>query len=97
LTLKLAEALEQLLRGLSEITNLTVRLHPDSDDVTITIRLPADELYQIADTAERITTMTAPDVAGVERLFGWVGWGSCASLVVRALLTLRVGWLVASG
>lgn len=55
LTLKLADAPEPMLRGLFEITNLTVQLHPDSDDVTITIRLPADELSQIADAAERIT------------------------------------------
>jgi hypothetical protein len=65
LTLKLAEAPEPMLRGLFEITHLTVQLHPDSDDVTITIRLPAEELYQIADTAERITnTMTAPELPG---------------------------------
>jgi site-specific DNA recombinase len=61
LALKLTEAPEPLLRGLFEITNLTVQLHPDSDDVTISIRLPADELYKITETAERITnTMTAP-------------------------------------
>ena len=59
LTLKLGEAPEPLLRGLFEITNLTVQLHPDSDDVTITIRLPAEELTQIANAAESITMTDA--------------------------------------
>jgi site-specific DNA recombinase len=48
LTENLAEAPEQLLRGLFETTHLAVRLHPDSNDVTITIRLPADDLPHIA-------------------------------------------------
>jgi site-specific DNA recombinase len=55
LMLKLAEAPDQLLRGLFEITHLTIRLHPDTDDATISIRLPAEELYTIAEAAERIT------------------------------------------
>jgi hypothetical protein len=63
LKVNLAAAPELLLRGMFEVTNLTVRLHPDSDEATISIRLPADELHQIADTAERITnTMTAPEL-----------------------------------
>ncbi|HYQ66179.1 hypothetical protein [Actinophytocola sp.] len=55
LTLNLAQAPQQLLRGLFEITSLTIRLHADSDDATITIRLPATELPVIAEAAERIT------------------------------------------
>ncbi len=55
LTLNLTEAPDRLLRELFAITHLTVRLHPDSDDVTITIRLPATELPVIAEAAERIT------------------------------------------
>jgi hypothetical protein len=55
LTLKLAEAPEALLRSLFETTHLEVRLHPDDDDVTISIRLPADEIPHIATAAERIT------------------------------------------
>jgi len=73
LTLNLTHAPEQLLRGLFEITQLTVRLHEDSDDATITIRLPATELPVIAAAAERITNImdTAQDTpaqtAGVSR------------------------------
>jgi DNA invertase Pin-like site-specific DNA recombinase len=55
LTLNLPDAPEPLLRSLFETTNLTVQLHPDSDDVTISIRLPADDLPHIAHAAERIT------------------------------------------
>lgn len=54
LTLNLTKAPEQLLRGLFETTHLTIRLHPDSDDVTISIRLPADDLPTIAHAVERI-------------------------------------------
>ena len=73
LTLNLTQAPQQLLRGLFEITNLAVRLHEDSDDATITIRLPATELPVIAEAAERITnTMntaqeTPAQAAGVSR------------------------------
>jgi site-specific DNA recombinase len=64
LTLDLAEAPEQLLRGLFETTHLAVRLQPDSNDVAITIRLPADDLPHIAHAAERIinTTHTAQEI-----------------------------------
>lgn len=55
LALNLAHAPEPLLRRLFEITQLTVRLHGDTDQVTITIRLPADQLPDIAHAAERIT------------------------------------------
>jgi hypothetical protein len=61
LTLTLADAPEPMLRGLFEITNLTIQLQPDSDDVTITIRLPAEELPLIAHTAERITMTTTQE------------------------------------
>lgn len=55
LSVNLARAPEQLLRSLFETTRLTVQLQPDSDDVTLTIRLPADDLPVIARAAERIT------------------------------------------
>lgn len=55
LTLNLTQAPDKLLRSLFEITRLEVRLHKDSDDVTITIRLPASDLPHIAEAAERIT------------------------------------------
>jgi hypothetical protein len=79
LTLALAQAPEPLLRGLFEITNLSVRLHPDSDDVTLSIRLPADELSQITHAAERITN-TMPTA---QELPGQRDPGACAD-VVRA-------------
>jgi len=55
LAVNLTQAPEQLLRALFETTRLTVQLQPDSDDVTITIRLPADDLPMITRAAERIT------------------------------------------
>ncbi|WP_236793284.1 recombinase family protein [Amycolatopsis sp. GM8] len=59
LAFNLAAAPEPLLRRLFEITQLTVRLHEDSDHVTITIKLPADQLPEITHAAERINqTMT---------------------------------------
>ncbi|MCW2875282.1 MAG: Site-specific recombinase, partial [Streptomyces oryziradicis] len=50
----LACAPEQLLGKLFEITQLTVQLHANSDDATLTVTLPADYLTKIADAAERI-------------------------------------------
>jgi site-specific DNA recombinase len=46
LALNLPATPEPLLRRLFEITQLTVRLHDDSDHVTITITLPADQLHK---------------------------------------------------
>ena len=60
LALNLAHAPEQLLRRLFEITQLTVTLHGDSDEATITIKLPADDLPHIAHAAETITQTTPP-------------------------------------
>src|SRR5215470_12344699 len=54
LALNLANAPETLLRRLFEITRLTVRLHDDSDHVTITITLPAEQLPEIAHAAAEI-------------------------------------------
>ncbi|MFD9910133.1 recombinase family protein, partial [Streptomyces sp. NPDC059063] len=55
LALNLARAPERLQRRLYEITHLTIRLHPNSDDVTFTIRLPADRLPEIGRAAEAVT------------------------------------------
>jgi DNA invertase Pin-like site-specific DNA recombinase len=55
LTLNLTSGPEPLLRKLFEITQLGVRLRDDSDQVTITITLPADHIPDIAHAAERIT------------------------------------------
>ncbi|GDY33904.1 recombinase family protein [Gandjariella thermophila] len=64
LAVNLADAPEPLLRRLFEITQLSVRLHDDSDEVTITIKLPADELPQIAHAAERITMPSTRETPG---------------------------------
>ncbi|MFC4854136.1 hypothetical protein [Actinophytocola glycyrrhizae] len=54
LTLNLTEAPVRLHRELFETTHPDRALHPDSDDVTISIRLPAEGLPTITDGAERI-------------------------------------------
>nr|CTQ91332.1 hypothetical protein [Kibdelosporangium sp. MJ126-NF4] len=64
LALNLTDAPEQLLRRLFEITQLTIRLYEDSDQVTITIKLPADQLPEIAHAAERITREIPADLPG---------------------------------
>ncbi|RMI33572.1 recombinase family protein [Nocardia stercoris] len=65
LALNLPAAPEPLLRKLFEITQLTIRLHDDRDQVTITITLPADHIPDITHAAERITTVntTQPTAA----------------------------------
>ena len=45
---------EPLLRALFEATRLTIDLHEHSDDATITITLPADDLPTIAATAREL-------------------------------------------
>lgn len=55
LALNLIGAREPLLRRLFEITKLTVRIRPDTQDATIEITRPADTLDDVAETAERIT------------------------------------------
>jgi site-specific DNA recombinase len=57
LALNLADAPEALLRKLFEISQLAVRSHDEGDRLTITIRLPADQLPDIAHAAERITEL----------------------------------------
>jgi site-specific DNA recombinase len=54
LALYLAHAQQDLMRRLFEIIQLSVRLHQESDDVTIKISLPADMLPQVAEAAQRI-------------------------------------------
>jgi site-specific DNA recombinase len=64
LATNLTRAPTELLRQLFETTQLTVRFRP-TDDVDVTITLPANDLSQVADTAAAITdqedTMTTPD------------------------------------
>ncbi|MGC7101749.1 hypothetical protein ACPZ19_44360 [Amycolatopsis lurida] len=66
LALNLAAAPHTLLRDLFEATSLSLRLQGGGDTVAIEMRLPADDLPQIADTAERITEMmtSAHNTAG---------------------------------
>ena len=54
LRLNLAQAPEPLLRALFEATRLTIDLHEHSDDATITVTLPADELPTIAAAAREL-------------------------------------------
>jgi site-specific DNA recombinase len=56
LRLSLTDAPEELQRRLYETTQLTLNLHQDSNDVTLSIRLPAEQLSEITHTAERIFT-----------------------------------------
>src|SRR5690606_21151426 len=55
LALNLAHAPEELLTKLFEVTQLTVQLHADSDDATVSITLPDDYLHEVSATAERIS------------------------------------------
>ncbi|GAB2954170.1 hypothetical protein GCM10023080_011220 [Streptomyces pseudoechinosporeus] len=54
LALNLVHAPEQLLRRLFEVIQLTIRLHYDPAEATISITLPAEMLPDIAYTAERM-------------------------------------------
>lgn len=60
LRIELSKAPEKLLRKLFDTTQRTVRLHPNSNYVTLTIKLPADQLPAIGAAAERIDEMS-PD------------------------------------
>ncbi len=55
LALNLAQAPQTLLGTLFDITQLRVELNHSGDEATITIRLPADQLSEVAISAERIT------------------------------------------
>ncbi|MFE5501321.1 recombinase family protein [Amycolatopsis japonica] len=55
LALNLAQAPRTLLGTLFDITQLRVELNHSGDQATITIRLPADQLTEVAISAERIT------------------------------------------
>jgi site-specific DNA recombinase len=60
LRLNLTDAPQPLLRALFEATRLTINLHADSDDVTITVALPADNLPAITDAALNLPTQRLP-------------------------------------
>ncbi|SEE25578.1 Site-specific DNA recombinase [Amycolatopsis lurida] len=66
LQLKLACAPQALLRRLFEITQLTVKVHGAGDQVTITIKLPVDQVPETAVAAERIhDAMTSTEMQKV--------------------------------
>lgn len=54
LVMNLAEAPDLLLRRLFKITQLSVHLNDDHDQLLVTLRLPSDHLSEVAGTAERI-------------------------------------------
>jgi site-specific DNA recombinase len=54
LRLNLTKAPEPLLRALFEATRLTIDLHEHSDDATITVTLPADDLPAITAAAQNL-------------------------------------------
>ena len=55
LRLNLAQAPEPLLRALFDATRLIIDLHEHSDDATITVTLPADDLPAIANAAQNLS------------------------------------------
>lgn len=64
LALNLAQAQQDFMRRLFEIIQRSVRLHQESDDVTIKITLPADMLPQVAEAAERFKKTPCPHNTG---------------------------------
>ncbi|HEY8980845.1 MAG TPA: recombinase family protein, partial [Streptomyces sp.] len=68
LEMHLAEAPEPLLHHLFELTQLKIELQDDSDHITLTIRLPATYLTDMAEAAERINdTMPKTLQSGTEK------------------------------
>ncbi|WP_378733950.1 hypothetical protein [Nocardia brasiliensis] len=78
LTLNLAEAPEPLLRRLFEVTQLNIHLQDDGRRVTITIKLPADELPQVAHAAASISSSA---IATQEPPRQTTGSGTCVDAV----------------
>ncbi len=60
LATNLAQAPEPYLRALFEAVQLSIMVHDDGEHATITIKLPADQLPEIAQAAERITEPMNP-------------------------------------
>ncbi|WP_329045066.1 hypothetical protein OG738_27190 [Amycolatopsis sp. NBC_01488] len=56
----LAKAPEDLLRTLFEVVQLGVQVHDQGEHATMTITLPADQVSEVADTAERIGDQMNP-------------------------------------
>ena len=84
LALNLNTAREPQLRKLFEITQLSVRLHDDTDHVTITIKLPADHIPQITHAAERIiNTMPTAQEMPATKADASCGDAVCAPGAIR--------------
>ncbi|GLY38815.1 putative recombinase [Amycolatopsis sp. NBRC 101858] len=60
LALNLAQAPEALLRTLFEVVQLHVQIHDGGEHATLTITLPADQVSEVAGTAERISDQMNP-------------------------------------
>ena len=80
LQLNLARAPQALLRRLFEITQLTVKVHGVGDQVTITIKLPVDQVPETAVAAERINAaMTSTEMQEVPTASVETSWVEAAS------------------
>ncbi len=60
LAVNLAKAPEDLLRTLFEVVQLIVQVHDEGEHATMTITLPADQVNEVASTAERIGDQMNP-------------------------------------
>ncbi|KZB82826.1 recombinase family protein [Amycolatopsis regifaucium] len=67
LATNLAKAPEPYLRALFEAVQLAIVVHDDGEHATITIKLPADKLPEIAQVAERITEPMNPQDLPAQR------------------------------
>ena len=84
LALDLTEAPEALLRRLFEITQLGARPHDDTDQVAITIRLPADRLPEVREVMERMSdTMPETQETPAQRAGGACVDAVCAPGAIR--------------
>ena len=61
LTLNLAAAPPDLLRTLFDATRLTIAMHPEGDDITITVTLPGHELTSIDQAAHQLAAAPTTD------------------------------------
>jgi site-specific DNA recombinase len=60
LAVNLAKAPEELLRTLFDVVQLSVQVHDEGEHATMTITLPADQVSEVAGTAERIGDQMNP-------------------------------------
>lgn len=85
---------EPLLRALFEATRLTIDLHEHSDDATITVTLPADDLPAIADAAHNLPAEHPTHTADQYKPVGEARTASTnTSARAELLISSRVGVL----